>query len=669
MAVNRFSTPVQSTYMSQYVPIPFEQLYALGKEYNTRVDKAYSTLNEQVSKWTDFQSPSAVDTARWNELTLEPAKELVDRLAANPDLIKTAAGRAEIQSFINSRPYGELNALKQSRDNMLKRQKLEQQLSLTGKYNPLWHEVDYTNYDTKSGVFNDLSLIPYMSEVEMVKPYLDNLEDSYLYSSGMYDYTGVSGETTDKILKANESAIYNTPQAQMHIKALMRQGSSEEDARNKFTNSIYRAGREFARVKREVNPYALMQYKSALERAKKEQENGVKVGQEDILSKDFDDKRQTIISSMMVDSNGNPSALSQKYTDLFRKNAEEINSVVALIEQSSPEFSKVLNDGISLLAQKGITGNQAVALSLKNALSSTKDKINPQLLDRLNKLNSYSNQISSDMTDEAYGEYYSRTFNQILGKPVNENPFSSLKREAGRGKFFSDTKGQHMWSMALVDTMQEISSATESEINKELFKSETPKNEKGFLISPSMLLSPKNFIFNSNKYLQKLAKDVDFDVQGTVLDRNSMMMHEGDSNLSLEERVASGEFGRVRVQRVVGYVDTPENRNYVVEVSLPMDEDDSALGKKMTAWWRWDEIESSIADAGYQVVPREDGGKDLVLTMVIPESNKNVDKRRRNARYQKEYGTTGTKEIQSALDDAALMNIQNYSTQYGYKEK
>ena len=54
--------------------------------------------------------------------------------------------------------------------------------------------------------------------------------------------------------------------------------------------------------------------------------------------------------------------------------------------------------------------------------------------------------------------------------------------------------------------------------------------------------------------------------------------------------------------------------------------------------------------------------------MVIPESNKNIDKRRRNATYQKEYGTSGTKEIQSALDDAALMNLQNYSTQYGYKE-
>ena len=668
MAVNRFDKPVESQYVSQYVPIPFEQLYKIGKEYNDRIDKAYDIIDEQLSKWKEFKSPSAVDTQTFYDLTLKPAQELINKFAANPDLIKTQAGRAEIQQFINSRPYGELSNLQQSKDAMLQRQELEQKLSLAGKYNPLWHGMDYTNYDTsRSGIMNDLNLIPYKSEVDLVKPYVDNLKPSYLYSDNDYDYSGVSTNTTDEMVKRNLSAIYNTPEAQMHINALMKQGLTKEEANEQFINSIYLAGREFAYENREANPYSVLRYKKTLENDNKP--SGTLIGQEDILAKDFDIKKQNIVNSMLIDSNGNPTAISQKYSNLFRANAEEINKVISMIEQSSPEFSKAFNDGISLLKDRNITGNNAVSLALQNALTLTKDKIDPVLVKQLNTLNAQSNQMVNDMTDEAYGEYYSRIFNTILGKPINENPFSSLKNETGNGKFFSDTKGQHMWSMALLDTMQEISSATELEVNKELFKSETPKNEKGFLISPSMLISPKDFIFNSNKYLQKLAKDVDFDVQGSMLDRSSIMMHDSDSNLSLEERVASGEFGRVRVQRVIGYVDTPENRNYVVEVSLPMDEDDSALGNKMTAWWRWDDIEGAIADAGYQVVPREDGGKDLVLTMVIPESNKNVDKRRRNATYQKQYGTSDTKEIQSAMEDSAQENIKKYSVQYGYKRQ
>lgn len=259
MAVNRFDKPVESQYISQYVPIPFEQLYKVGKEYNDRVEAAYNTINEQLNKWKEFRSPSAVDTQAFYDLTLKPAQELVNKFAANPDLIKTQAGRAEIQQFINSRPYGELSNLQQSRDAMLQRQKLEQQLSLAGKYNPLWHGMDYTNYDTStSGIMNDLNLIPYKSEVDLVKPYVDNLKPSYLYSKNGYDYSGVSTDTTDEMVKRNLSSIYNTPEAQMHINALMKQGLTREQANEQFINSIYLAGREFAYENREANAFELL---------------------------------------------------------------------------------------------------------------------------------------------------------------------------------------------------------------------------------------------------------------------------------------------------------------------------------------------------------------------------------------------------------------------------
>lgn len=335
MAVNRFSTPVQSTYMSQYVPIPFEQLYALGKEYNTRVDKAYSTLNEQVSKWTDFQSPSAVDTARWNELTLEPAKELVDRLSANPDLIKTAAGRAEIQSFINSRPYGELNALKQSRDNMLQRQKLEQQLSLAGKYNPLWHQVDYTDYSTTSGgIFDDLNLVPYVSEVDLVKPYVSSLKDSFLKSVGGYDYVGVTPEMTDQQVKENISAIYNTPEAQMHIQALMKQGMTRDEANQAFVNSVYQAGRQYSRINREANAFSLLNAKiQASSKGKADKETPKVVYLTDQLE----------YAGMTAFQNGKMQVLSN--TEEYKKLREQLNSKdKAVQEQAKKQLADLYNN-------------------------------------------------------------------------------------------------------------------------------------------------------------------------------------------------------------------------------------------------------------------------------------------------------------------------------------
>lgn len=269
MATNRFDKPIESEYISQYIPIPFEQLYAIGKANNERVDKAYQDLGNQFTKWSEFRSPSAIDTKRWYDLTVGAGQDIVNKLAANPDLIKTAEGRSLIQSFINTRPYNELSQLQQSREGLLQRQKVNQQLMLSGKYNPLWHEVDFTNYNTlDSGVFNDVAPLAYKSEVDLVKPYVDNLKAGYIRSDGSYDYSGVSTDRTDEQIAKNISAIYNTPEAQMHINALVRQGFTPDQARALFTDRIYRAGREFAYEDREANEFAKLEYSNRLKAAR-----------------------------------------------------------------------------------------------------------------------------------------------------------------------------------------------------------------------------------------------------------------------------------------------------------------------------------------------------------------------------------------------------------------
>lgn len=274
MATNRFDKPIESEYISQYTPIPFEQLYAIGKANNERVDKAYQDLGNQFTKWSEFRSPSAVDTKRWYDLTVGAGQDVVNKLAANPDLIKTAEGRSLIQSFINTRPYNELSQLQQSREGLLQRQKVNQQLMLSGKYNPLWHEVDFTNYNTlDSGVFNDIAPLAYKSEVDLVKPYVDNLKPGFIRQEGAYDWRGVSSERTDQEIANNISAIYNTPEAQKHIQVLIQQGYTPEQANALFANRIYRAGREFAYEDRELNPLSKIHEEDRLKRARtKEQQ-------------------------------------------------------------------------------------------------------------------------------------------------------------------------------------------------------------------------------------------------------------------------------------------------------------------------------------------------------------------------------------------------------------
>lgn len=267
MATNRFDKPIESEYISQYTPIPFEQLYAIGKANNERVDKAYQDLSNQFTKWSEFRSPSAVDTKRWYDLTVGAGQDVVNKLAANPDLIKTAEGRSLIQSFINTRPYDELSQLQQSKEGLLQRQKVNLQLMLSGRYDPMWHDIDFTNYSTlDSGVFNDVAPLAYKSEVDLVKPYVDNLKPGFIRQEGAYDWRGVSSERTDQEIANNISAIYNTPEAQKHIQVLIQQGYTPEQANALFANRIYRAGREFAYEDRELNPLSKIYEEDRLKR-------------------------------------------------------------------------------------------------------------------------------------------------------------------------------------------------------------------------------------------------------------------------------------------------------------------------------------------------------------------------------------------------------------------
>lgn len=247
MAVNRYDNPAQAQFINTYVPIPFEQLYTLGKEAKAEVDKALNAYTTALDKWGEFRSPSEKDTREFYNETYGRALPIAEELAKNIDLIKTPEGRAKIFSVINNTDRAKLSMLKQSADNLRSRQQINAKLMMEGKYNPLWHSVDFTNYSTTdSGIYNDLSPLAYKSEVDLVKPFVDNLKPSSLGTEGGYLMHGVSQEAVKAQVDKNLSSILNTPEAQKHIQVLMSQGMSKDAATNAFVNNVYTAANEFA---------------------------------------------------------------------------------------------------------------------------------------------------------------------------------------------------------------------------------------------------------------------------------------------------------------------------------------------------------------------------------------------------------------------------------------
>lgn len=258
MQANRYDRAAEAPIMNTYVPINFGELYRIGQAQRQAVEQAANEFTNIVSKFGEFQSPSVVDTQRYYENSLGKIRDLIDEAATNPDAMKDANFRARLNSRLANLDYVTLSNLKQSREGMLERQKANQELMIKGMYNPLWHDVDFTNYNTvDSGIFNDVAPLAYKSEVDLVRPYVDNMKASFMGVKDGWIHQGVSTDRTDYEIQRNLSSIQNTPEYQKHLEVLQRQGLSRQDAEEQLDRTLITAGRKFAYDQAERDPMAV----------------------------------------------------------------------------------------------------------------------------------------------------------------------------------------------------------------------------------------------------------------------------------------------------------------------------------------------------------------------------------------------------------------------------
>lgn len=260
MTANMYDQAAQAQFINTYVPINFGELYRIGAAQKAAVDEAAQQFGTQLQKFGEFQSPSQVDTQRYYDLTIgrQDFQNAINQMVSNPDALKDAAFRSQLQSMINSVDYGTLSNLRSSRDAMLKRQEVNQKLMLENRFNPLWHDVDFANYDTvNSKIFDDITPLPYMSIRELVEPYVNNLKGEFLGAKNGFLWNGVTDEMTDAQLQKNLSSIQNTPQYQKYLETYQKMGLNPEQAQQQLLNEIYTAGREYTWNKADRDPMAI----------------------------------------------------------------------------------------------------------------------------------------------------------------------------------------------------------------------------------------------------------------------------------------------------------------------------------------------------------------------------------------------------------------------------
>ena len=383
MAANRFDQAAQMPVINTYVPIDFDQLYRIGATQKAAVDQAAKEFGAALEKFGEFYSPSQIDTNNWYNLTInrKDIQDLLNRMTADPDAIKDAGFRSSLAGAINRTDYAALSRRRQSREGLLQRQEANQKLMLAGRYNPLLHDVDYSNYNTlASGIFNDVSPLPYTSVVEMVKPYVDNLEDSFMGVRNGWIHRGVTPERTDQQIQANWSNIVNTPGYSQNLELIMRQNPnmSAQQAADVLNSQIILAGREFTRDNAERDPWSLYVAKKQYEYAHDPDQQIAMKNLTDLVHQDL--TRQFRLN-MSQNSNLNPE-LRFKFvnTGLANLTPEERKQVEPLLtSQAAIDYNLNLlqdqitvNNGDQYAAARSVAMNSSRPLGLEAASIYTK---------------------------------------------------------------------------------------------------------------------------------------------------------------------------------------------------------------------------------------------------------------------------------------------------------
>lgn len=311
--VNRYDKPAQAQFINAYAPVDFDALYRIGAANKAAVDQAEKELEATIKTFGSFKSLSEKDTQNYYNESIGKLKDLIQTAAENPDAMKSASFRSQLQSRINSIDYAKLSMYKQTAENLNKRAENIAKMKAEGLYNPEWDNINMAAWDTDTQkIMNELAPVRYITANQLSNAYFDNMKPGTLkpvWQKGIkYNVTGNTYEDLLAIAKAHENDLINTPQGQMYMKQFLQQtGGDETKAREMFTDMIAQSQIDrILRPKLEVDPIELLRRKN-----------------------EYDDSRQTVTALPNRQQKMSSDILSNIQNSAYKHNGEAYNKAIS----------------------------------------------------------------------------------------------------------------------------------------------------------------------------------------------------------------------------------------------------------------------------------------------------------------------------------------------------
>ena len=209
-------------------------------------DRNEQQLKDFYKTYGDFLTPIAADQAWWDANMSGAARRKVNEIyARGGDPLRNRADMAELQAFVNSRPYAQAALMKQSAENARLYQKARMELEAKGLYNPLTEAYVGPGLDQYStinnGVWDRMSPVPYQNMSDFSKAYFEGIKpiERHAVKDGIqYTISEITPERLHQIADDHFNDLVNTPQGQLMYKMYKDKYGSDEAAREAFNNAV-----------------------------------------------------------------------------------------------------------------------------------------------------------------------------------------------------------------------------------------------------------------------------------------------------------------------------------------------------------------------------------------------------------------------------------------------
>ena len=154
MAINRFDSPAQSNYFNTFVPLPLDQITALGMQRQEDLTRKQDLANKLYDQYAlvDY-IPNSKDE-EYIRGTYLPSLNKAAETMMYSDLTNPVEYAKAMRGLKSLGMADNIRRIEESKQSWSKSQALKQQLIANGKYNPLLDEDPAAGWDSSSGIYS-----------------------------------------------------------------------------------------------------------------------------------------------------------------------------------------------------------------------------------------------------------------------------------------------------------------------------------------------------------------------------------------------------------------------------------------------------------------------------------------------------------------------------------